>query len=87
MTINSLNCPIGSQPIHFIAVLFQISKGYIVRTLGKNKIPGFIKIQHVYICWISHVEPNYLSCRRGRHGRDRMVVGFTTTCASSTYHH
>jgi len=23
----------------------------------------------------------------GRHGRDRMVVGFTTTCAISTYHH
>ena len=24
---------------------------------------------------------------RGRRGRDRMVVGFTTTCAISTYHH
>ena len=24
---------------------------------------------------------------RGRCGRDRMVVGFTTTCAISTYHH
>ena len=24
---------------------------------------------------------------RGRHGCDRMVVGFTTTCAISTYHH
>jgi predicted fused transcriptional regulator/phosphomethylpyrimidine kinase len=23
----------------------------------------------------------------GRHGRDRMVVGFTTTCAISAYHH
>ena len=23
----------------------------------------------------------------GRQGRDRMVVGFTTTCAISTYHH
>ena len=22
-----------------------------------------------------------------RHGRDRMVVGFTTTCAISAYHH
>jgi hypothetical protein len=22
---------------------------------------------------------------RGRHGRDRMVVGFTTTCAISVY--
>ena len=24
---------------------------------------------------------------RGRRGRDRMVVGFTTTYAISTYHH
>jgi len=23
----------------------------------------------------------------GRRGRDRMVVGFTTTCAISSYHH
>jgi hypothetical protein len=23
----------------------------------------------------------------GRHGRDSMVVGFTTTCAISAYHH
>jgi hypothetical protein len=23
----------------------------------------------------------------GRHGRDPMVVGFTTTCATSAYHH
>ena len=25
--------------------------------------------------------------RRGRRSRDRMVVGFTTTCAISAYHH
>ena len=24
---------------------------------------------------------------RGRRGRDRMVVGFTTTCAISAYHY
>jgi len=24
---------------------------------------------------------------RGRRGRDRMVLGFTTTCATSDYHH
>jgi hypothetical protein len=27
------------------------------------------------------------SQRRGCHGRDDMVVGFTTTCAISAYHH
>jgi hypothetical protein len=26
-------------------------------------------------------------CREGCHCRDRMVVGFTTTCAISAYHH
>jgi len=25
--------------------------------------------------------------KRGRRGRDRIVVGFTTTCATSAYHH
>ena len=25
--------------------------------------------------------------KRGHHGRDRMIVGFTTTYAISTYHH
>jgi hypothetical protein len=30
----------------------------------------------------------YCICyHRGRHGRDRMVVGFTTTYAISAYHH
>jgi len=28
--------------------------------------------------------PSHVGCRRGR---DRMVVGFTTTCAISAYHH
>ena len=29
----------------------------------------------------------YQNLLRGRRGRDRMVVGFTTTCAISAYHH
>jgi hypothetical protein len=29
----------------------------------------------------------FSSVTRGCHGRDRMVVGFTTTCAISAYHH
>ena len=31
-----------------------------------------------------HLQPNN---SRGHHVRDRMVVGFTTTCAISAYHH
>jgi len=30
---------------------------------------------------------NILSLLRGHRGRDRMVVGFTVTCAISAYHH
>ena len=41
------------------------------------------------------INPNFGCCQlyinlinsRGRRGRDRMVVGFTTTCAISAYHH
>jgi len=29
----------------------------------------------------------FLSTVRGRRGRDHMVIGFTTTCAISAYHH
>jgi len=29
----------------------------------------------------------YLVTKRGHRGRDRIVVGFTTTCAISVYHH
>jgi len=35
-----------------------------------------------YVC-----EGELLICRSGLCGGDRMVVGFTTTCASSAYHH
>jgi hypothetical protein len=38
---------------------------------------------YINILGISHDIP----CLEGCHGRDHMVVGFTTTCAISTYHH
>jgi hypothetical protein len=31
--------------------------------------------------------PVHLNSLRGHHGCDRLVVGFTTTCAISAYHH
>jgi hypothetical protein len=35
-----------------------------------------------------YCQPRFLSKNiLGRRGRDHMVVGFTTTCAMSTYHH
>jgi len=33
------------------------------------------------------LESLHISVTRGRRGCDHMVVGFTTTCAISVYHH
>jgi hypothetical protein len=47
-------------------------------------IRSFCVSGHVYVCeWyrFSSVSTG------GRRGRDRMVVGITTTCAISAYHH
>ena len=45
-------------------------------------------------CWLLKGENNYLQqlyvfikIYRGHRGRDRMIVGFTTTYAISVYHH
>ena len=46
---------------------------------GEKKIIGHCSFQ-----WQNLKKKSYdSSCR----GRDRMVVGFTTTCAISAYHH
>jgi hypothetical protein len=37
--------------------------------------------RYIYILLVS-----YSIVERGRRGRDRMVVGFTTTCTISAYH-
>jgi hypothetical protein len=37
--------------------------------------------------WTIQSISNIVEFYRGCHGRDRMVVGFTTTCAISVYHH
>ena len=43
------------------------------------------QIQCMYKLSITYV--NNLKSNRGRCGRDRIVVGFTTTFISSAYHH
>ena len=37
-------------------------------------------IRHVYILYTQYIT-------KGRRGRDRMVVIFTTTCVTSAFHH
>jgi len=34
-----------------------------------------------------YIEDKIINVKRDRRGRDRMVDGFTTTCAISAYHH
>ena len=43
------------------------------------------KINFAVQC-IKSIDDMHIPCR-GRHGRDRMIVGFTTTYAISAYHH
>ena len=40
------------------------------------------------LCFAYHcLSFSFWSSRRGRRGRDRMIIGFTTTYAISAYHH
>jgi len=42
----------------------------------------------MYVCRILTTSNSIISDNaRGRRGRDRMVVGFTTTYATNAYHH
>ena len=54
--------------------------------------PSVFSIVYLYCYYkcvlVMHAEDLILLlCIPGRHGRDRMVVGFTTTHAISTFHH
>jgi hypothetical protein len=46
-----------------------------------------VKHRHAREILKLHVLHIDLSLYRGRRGRDRMVIGFTTICAISAYHH
>ena len=41
----------------------------------------------VVIVWLIKLVSDMALHMRGRHGRDRMVDVFSTTCAISAYHH
>jgi hypothetical protein len=47
------------------------------------------RFRRLYFCWFGKQNirvPSY-DQERGRRGRDRMLIGFTTTCAISAHHH
>jgi hypothetical protein len=51
-----------------------------------------IKVDHVFcivVCRVASLlaASRLCQCNRGRRGRDRMVVGFLTTCTINAYHH
>ena len=80
-------------------VKFENSLYSIVNSKYKWIIVFFFKVylfdSHAFLDQSKNIAmtPIYdcLTCskwhHRGHHGCDRMVVGFTTTCAISTYHH
>ena len=53
---------------------------------GKNT-PRIPKLQQNFIPAINILIKIQFYMQRARRGRDRMVVGFTTTCEISAYHH
>ena len=49
---------------------------------------GVLEIRTILSVWYLYFLPGFLRLRRrSRFGHDRMVVGFATTYAISTYHH
>ena len=50
-----------------------------------NVLISDIRSQHFYKIFLAYISEE--ADFEGRRGRDRMVVGFTTTCAISAYHH
>ena len=53
----------------------------------ENRIPTVFKSFELFVAFFSNIFNGWYLYRGGRHGRDRMVVGFTTNCAISAYHH
>jgi hypothetical protein len=42
---------------------------------------------YLFVYGVVVLFPSFFILLRGRHCRDRMVVGFTTTCTIGVYHH
>ena len=58
---------------------------YLYNWIGNKFLQLTSPSPYKYIYNIYQMTANVIC--RGRHGRDRMVVGLTTTCAISAYHH
>ena len=65
-----------------MVLMKNISVVYTTKKYGPNITKTFVAVLHLRV--INNDEHNsYWKSIKGRHGRDCMVVGFTTTCAIS----
>ena len=71
---------IDKAEIKDLLVSSTVREGIVILQ-GKFNIILPVCIQYMYIVG------KYETYLGGRHGLDRMVVGFTTTCAISAFHH
>jgi len=56
--------------------------------VSTEEILGSIDLGILFVLKLLTYTCNFPPCRSGgSRGRDRMVVGFTTTCAIDAYHH
>ena len=60
---------------------------YLYNCIGNKFLQLLSPSPYKYINNINQMTTNAQVIYRGRRGRFRMVVGFTTTCAISAYHH
>ena len=58
---------------------------YLYNCIGNKFLQLTSPSPYKYIHNINQITANVIY--RGRRGRDRMVIGFTTTCAISAYHY
>ena len=73
----------GWTVIETLVVIFFL----VDRVIKKINPLGLSFVQYNVLINVTYYIYNTRSLCRGRRGRDRMVVGFTTTFAISAYHH
>jgi len=76
---------------YFLVTTMQIKNSL----LQKQSALSFVRNEYMW-CNIAFLDHHgnqfihiqlYSNCSQGRHGCERMVVGFTATCAISAYHY
>jgi hypothetical protein len=69
--------------IQKVGLLLKSITMLFAKTDYKNKA---FKRRRVLLCHVTELDPQPILSLGGRRGCDRMVVGFTNTCANSVFH-